>query len=56
MNGGAFLLETATPEQIFTPEDFTEENIGRLRKPRRRSGIRKSRRIWRRSSIRISMY
>ncbi len=26
MNGGAFLLETATPEQIFTPEDFTEEH------------------------------
>ena len=26
MHGGAFLLESAEPEQIFTPEDFTEEH------------------------------
>ncbi|MDW8355648.1 MAG: acyl-CoA dehydrogenase family protein [Bryobacterales bacterium] len=25
--GGAFLLETRTPEEIFTPEDFTEEHL-----------------------------
>src|ERR1700680_2114482 len=24
--GGAFLLETCTPEEIFTPEDFTAEH------------------------------
>jgi alkylation response protein AidB-like acyl-CoA dehydrogenase len=26
MRGGAFLLESQTPEQLFTPEDFTEEH------------------------------
>jgi alkylation response protein AidB-like acyl-CoA dehydrogenase len=26
MRGGAFLLESQTPEQVFTPEDFTEEH------------------------------
>jgi alkylation response protein AidB-like acyl-CoA dehydrogenase len=26
VNGGAFLLESATPEQVFTPEDFTDEH------------------------------
>ena len=26
MQGGGFLLESQTPEQIFTPEDFTEEH------------------------------
>jgi alkylation response protein AidB-like acyl-CoA dehydrogenase len=26
MHGGAFLLESQTPEQVFTPEDFTEEH------------------------------
>src|SRR5580692_1575082 len=26
MRGGAFLLESETPEQVFTPEDFTEEH------------------------------
>src|ERR1700689_226343 len=26
MRGGEFLLESQTPEQIFTPEDFTEEH------------------------------
>lgn len=26
--GGAFLLENLTPEQVFTPEDFTEEHRG----------------------------
>ena len=26
--GGAFLLESLTPEQVFTPEDFTEEHRG----------------------------
>jgi alkylation response protein AidB-like acyl-CoA dehydrogenase len=26
--GGAFLLENLTPEQIFTPEDFTDEHKG----------------------------
>src|SRR5580658_4812034 len=26
MQGGGFLLESQTPEQVFTPEDFTEEH------------------------------
>jgi alkylation response protein AidB-like acyl-CoA dehydrogenase len=26
VQGGAFLIEQATPEEIFTPEDFTEEH------------------------------
>ena len=26
MRGGKFLLESQTPEQVFTPEDFTEEH------------------------------
>jgi alkylation response protein AidB-like acyl-CoA dehydrogenase len=26
IKGGAFLIEEYTPEQIFTPEDFTEEH------------------------------
>ena len=26
VQGGAFLIERATPEEIFTPEDFTEEH------------------------------
>ena len=25
IKGGAFLIEDRTPEEIFTPEDFTEE-------------------------------
>ena len=24
--GGSFLLETSTPEEMFSPEDFTEEH------------------------------
>ena len=26
IKGGAFLIEERTPEEIFTPEDFTEEH------------------------------
>ena len=26
VQGGAFLIEERTPEEIFTPEDFTEEH------------------------------
>src|SRR5260370_40233696 len=26
IKGGAFLIEESTPEEIFTPEDFTEEH------------------------------
>ena len=26
VQGGAFLIEDRTPEEIFTPEDFTEEH------------------------------
>src|SRR4029450_9838551 len=26
VQGGAFLIEPSTPEEIFTPEDFTEEH------------------------------
>jgi len=26
VKGGAFLIEERTPEEIFTPEDFTEEH------------------------------
>ena len=26
VNGGAFLIEERTPEEVFTPEDFTEEH------------------------------
>ena len=26
VQGGAFLIEQSTPEEIFTPEDFTEEH------------------------------
>ena len=26
VQGGAFLIEDCTPEEIFTPEDFTEEH------------------------------
>src|SRR5437667_10280396 len=26
VKGGAFLIEESTPEEIFTPEDFTEEH------------------------------
>jgi hypothetical protein len=25
VKGGSFLIEAATPEQVFTPEDYTEE-------------------------------
>ena len=32
--GGSFLIEERTPEEVFTPEDFTEEllRISRLTK------------------------
>jgi hypothetical protein len=26
ISGGSFLLETRRPEEIFTPEDFTEQH------------------------------
>ena len=26
VKGGAFLIEERTPDEIFTPEDFTEEH------------------------------
>src|ERR1700712_4231771 len=26
--GGAFLIEDLTPDQVFSPEDFTEEHYG----------------------------
>ena len=26
VQGGAFLIEQTTPQEIFTPEDFTEEH------------------------------
>jgi alkylation response protein AidB-like acyl-CoA dehydrogenase len=27
ISGGSFLLETRTPEEVFTPEDFTEQHL-----------------------------
>ena len=27
LKGGSFLIEDITPEQLFTPEDYTDEHI-----------------------------
>jgi hypothetical protein len=47
--GGSFLLESTAPEEVFTPEDFTEEHHAIARTT---DDFWNKLRIWKRFSIR----
>ena len=46
LHGGAYLIQDSPPAAVFTPEDFSEEQIA-LGRPRSRSSATRSSRTWR---------